>query len=227
MPQKDDMLNINQLKPISKEEWKKRQEEKEFRNIGNPILNLCRYDKYIVNEDGSYTCFNDVYFFHCDFKYFPIKFKEINGHFTVSNYNDITNSLNSLINGPEIVNGTFNCNSNSLTSLQYCPKVVKNDFICFHNKLTSLKFSPEVINGNFYCNNNQLSTLKFCPKIIKENFYCDENPLTDFSYFPDHIGKNLYCNKEHYKTFQSLYKNRIKGGIVYHDLDKWINWEPI
>jgi len=130
------MFNINQLKPLTPEQLKLRQEEAFWRNIG----------EYKINEDGTYTNLETVNFAHLKLESFPISFKESHGDFHCNN-----NKLTSLKGCPEIVYGDFNCFRNKLTSLEFCPKIITGTFLCYRNSITNWDYFPEEIGKGFYC----------------------------------------------------------------------------
>lgn len=125
----------------------------------------------------------------------------INGRFNIGQ-----NSLISLKNSPEIINGDFFCTYNKrLTSLIGGPKQVRSIYTHFcnlsnldglpelinkgyqagsikldlsYNRLVSLQGMPERVNGSVYIDNNPtLTSLRGCTQTITGDFIANEIPI--------------------------------------------------
>lgn len=106
--------------------------------------------------------------------------------------------LKTLVGGPKVVRGNYNCQQNDLTSLEGGPDTVAGNFICCENVLTSLEGGPSYVRGNYICRTNMLTTLKGCPKTTYGIFDCDDNPLTSLKEGPKLAFGNFCCD-EHLK----------------------------
>lgn len=136
---------------------------------------------YVVNIQEC-VCIAD----NRQLKEFPIKFNHIKGNFTVYNC-----ELNSLKNGPTIVEGEFNCQCNELKNLLFSPTYVGKNFFCNTNKITSLKGCPEIIHGKFDCSQNLLKDLSFGPHTVHSNFNASMNKLKSLKGIAKNIGGSL------------------------------------
>lgn len=68
------------------------------------------------------------------------------------------------------VNGYFSVSQNQLTTLENAPGHVGGDFYCSYNYLTSLEHAPGHVGGDFQCNNNHLPLDTKKPKGVKGKF---------------------------------------------------------
>ena len=82
--------------------------------------------------------------------------------------------VNFFYNTP-IIDHIFYCFDNSLTSLKDAPQKVEGSVYCDNNSLTSLKGAPQKVKGDFYCYNNSLTSLEGAPKEVEGDFYCQKN----------------------------------------------------
>ncbi len=143
---------------------------------------------YIINEDGSIDCNQDVSFFRKNLNEIPFKFNKVNtGYFNISR-----NNIKSLKNCPKYIDNLFSCCRNKLTSLEYGPEYVGTDYLCHNNKLITLKGCVDNVYGGFECNHNQLISLEFCPMDIGREFICSYNKLTELDRSP-FVRSKLWC----------------------------------
>ncbi len=154
-------------------------------------LNLKYYSifKYVLNEDGSIDCNQNVTLIQENLYGIPFIFNKIDGSFDI-----FMNNLKSLINCPKYVDGQFICSNNLLKTLEYGPEYVGDRYNCSNNNLTSLKGCVEEVYENFDCYNNYLSSLEFCPMEVEGDFNCDDNRLEYLDRSP-FIKGDLYCNR--------------------------------
>ena len=170
-------------------------------------------------------------------KILPVKFKEVDGYFDISDnelinlegcpikvgnfFNCSLNNLTSLFHSPKRV-GNFDCSNNKLVNLSYCPKEVYGSFNCSNNKLVSIKGSPRTIKDKFDCSFNHIKSLIGGPKYIEQSFDCSSNYLTDLQGGPIIVGKDYICNTNFLKNLD-LIADTIDNN-VYTDikLDKMV-----
>ena len=93
-------------------------------------------ENLIINDDNSLTI-NGDFTLGSFYEYysplikngrFTVKFKQINGDFTVS-----STGLEHFDGCPEVIKGNFNCSWNNIYSLENCPKKVENNFYITNN----------------------------------------------------------------------------------------------
>jgi len=168
------------FQPISDEEFEAR--------LAGFVKNALEKGKCIQNEDGTWSCKDDVDLHDLGLKKLPVKFKKVEGYFDCS-----LNQLTSLEGAPEYVGRSFNCGLNQLTSLQGAPKYVGAFFICSDNQLKTLEGAPEHVGGDFSCDNNKLTSLKGAPEEVGE-FYCSHNKLTTLEGAPEYVGGDFWCD---------------------------------
>ncbi len=143
--------------------------------------------KYIINEDGSLNCDQDVHL-SLILNSIPFLFNRINGYFNI----EMCKSITSLKNCPKYISGTFDCSENKLISLEFGPEYVGKSYCCESNKLMTLKGCVDEVYGNFSCESNKLKSLEFCPMQVEGWFNCSDNFLTELDRSP-FIRKQLYC----------------------------------
>ena len=107
------------FKPADKKELQDRNDAR-MSTVFNKLISRSDATK---NSDGSYSFTGDVEVIMLGLTSFPIRFKDIRGH--------------------------FYCGGNKLTSLEGSPKTVGEDFNCNDNELISLEGAPRVIGGSF------------------------------------------------------------------------------
>ncbi len=142
---------------------------------------------YILNEDGSIDCNQNISIPSNFYNMIKINFNKVNGFFNIYD-----NSLTTLKNCPKYIDRWFDCSLNGLTTLEYGPEYVGGNYNCSHNKLITLKGCIEEVYGNFDCANNLLTNLEFCPMEVDGHFNCSNNKLIELDKSP-FIRKNLYC----------------------------------
>ncbi len=142
---------------------------------------------YILNEDGSIDCDQNVNLNSLDLIEIPFKFNKISGYFGLHH-----NKLTSLKNCAKYIAHDFHCHYNKLLSLEYGPEYVGYSYYCDHNQLTTLKGCIDEVYGYFNCCDNKLSSLEFCPMQVEGAFNCSNNQLAELDRSP-FIRGNLYC----------------------------------
>ncbi len=153
-------------------------------------LKKFRIFDYIINEDGSIDCNQNVYLHSMKLGEIPnIKFNKINGCYSIN-----LNNLTSLKNCPKYISKWFNCSENKLTSLEFGPEFVGGQYLCAGNELTTLKGCVEEVHSDFICFTNKLTSLEFCPMEVKGDFNCSFNELEYLDRSPL-IEGNLYCKR--------------------------------
>jgi hypothetical protein len=174
----------------------------------------------------------NIYVEHCpNIKSLEHIQKRLNSSLIASN-----NSLETLIDGPYVVNGIFNVVKNQLTTLIDCPSV-SSSFYVEDNKLTTLKGSPKEVGRDFSCAGNELTSLQYGPSIVREVYNCENNKnLISLEFFPDKIGNgrgffackgcpiykiiNLFGSLNNYKASIEDY-NYIRGtNIIIRRFEK-------
>jgi hypothetical protein len=102
------------------------------------------------------------------------------------------NSLENIEGCPKMLTGDFFIASNfGLNSLVGGPQVVDGDYDCSSCALDSLEGAPEKVGGFFNCSNNNLETLKGGPKEVGGIYNCTENDLQTLEGLAEKIGRTL------------------------------------
>ncbi len=143
--------------------------------------------EYIINEDGSIDCNQQVHLYGNKLNEIPIKFNKINDYFDISN-----NNLKSLKNCPYYIEGYLRCSYNKLESLEFGPEYVGNNYWCDHNRLVTLKGCIDEVYDDFICSYNKLTSLEFCPMEVEGSFNCSYNKLEYLDRSPM-IKRDLWC----------------------------------
>ncbi len=178
---------------------------------------------YIVNTDLSVTVNGNVNLNGLlAEKVLPIKFKDVNGYFDISNnslislegsphsvardFNCSNNQLESLFDAPYKV-FDFDCSNNLLKNLSYCPKEIQGYFNCSYNNLDSLLGVPRTIKDYFDCSHNKLSNLKGGPQSVEKYFNCSNNSLTSLNGGPSIVNEDYICYKNPINNFDEIADN--------------------
>ena len=177
------------LKPASNEESKRRDDI----ILQQAITQLENDSKIVKNEDGTYDVNGDFYIGNYDFasiqlKQLPIKFRNVTGSFSITDY-----YLTTLEGCPQYVGNTFDCTNNTqLTSLRGGPRKVGKTYRCNGcYQLTSfeemnLKDNP---NLTIYAYQGNITSLKGLPNTLK-SLIVRENSLTNFDNCPQIITES-------------------------------------
>lgn len=102
------------------------------------------------------------------------------------------NSLENIEGCPQMLTGDFFIASNpGLNSLVGGPNKVDGDYDCSSCALVSLEGAPEKVGGFFNCSNNNLESLKGGPKEVRGIYNCTENDLQTLEGLAEKIGRTL------------------------------------
>ncbi len=180
-------------------------------------------DNYVITDDFNIIVHGSVNLNgKLNDKKLPVKFRQVNGYFDISNnslntldgcpdtvgkdFNCANNDLDSLMGAPTKV-GDFDCSGNKLTTLSYCPKEVIGFFNCSNNRLTSIKGSPRSVKGYFKCSNNRIESLKGGPKYITSYFDCSNNYIKELNGGPITVEQDYICNGNSIKDLDGIADN--------------------
>ncbi len=205
---------------------------------------------YTINQDLTVDVSKDVCLQGLGIKRLPVKFRETNSHFDISE-----NELENLWGCPDLVQGHFTVSNNLLTSLAGSPQRVYISFDCAQNKLTSLVGGPVQVGynyrcsgnmltdlvgapveskGDFFCDHNALKSLKGCPAIINGLFNASSNELECVEYLPEKVvaGVHLGFNSK-IKEYEGIFrledilivrdKAQLEKELSKNNLDKQLN----
>ena len=164
---------------------------------------------YTIDADGSINVDGDVTLEKISTKSLPVKFKKVEGHFSINMGN-----LTTLEGCPETVLEYFLISGNSsLKTLKGCPKYIKLGFVVDNNSLENLDYFPEQIGGIVSVSNNKISSLRGCIKHVHGEFYCNMNNLYDLKGGPEIADSLFNCGDNHLVNFEGGPKE-VKGNIV-------------
>lgn len=91
------------------------------------------------------------------FDHMPVKIHKLNGDILWHSENCVKNNLKSLINFPDIVNGSVRIFGNPmLKSLKYCPIEINGNFECDRCSITSFDGISQKITGNLIASFNPI-----------------------------------------------------------------------
>jgi hypothetical protein len=181
--------------------------ENEYERYGLDI------DKIVFNTDGSIDYHGDVNLSNKKLTKIPFNFRNVYGHFDVSN-----NKLISLKGCPEKTY-KFHCGWNQLVSLEHGPKSVTTVYNAEHNKLKNIDFiATEYTKCNIYLQHNEISSIDYniisnLSFVSANVFYISYNLLEDVILKPFSFFKNLYFSN-----------NKIKKII---DKALWLEFEQL
>ena len=182
-----------------------------------------RISSYTVNKDLSVSVNGNVNLNGIlAEKVLPLKFKDINGYFDISNnslislegsphsvaldFNCSNNKLETLFDAPYRV-FDFDCSNNLLKNLSYCPKEIQGYFKCSNNSIDSLLGVPRTIKDYFDCSKNKLSNLKGGPQIVDKYFNCSFNQLTTLNGGPINVSEDYICFNNQISNFDEIADN--------------------